>query len=77
MKRPCKQRDLLKDAYYQATIEASASSGGLKAVPFGPAFKKALDRAEAAVLACNAARRAFDEHCKEHNCAAESTLIPR
>jgi len=77
MLRACRQRDRLKDAYYQATIEASASSGGLKAVPFGPEFKKALDRAEAAVLACHAARRALKEHCNNHDCGAESTLIRR
>ena len=71
MPRPCGQRDRLKEAYYQAAIEASSSSAVLKSVPFGPEFNKALDSAEAAAVLCREARRALDEHCEEHGCSAE------
>lgn len=71
MPKPCSERDRLKEAYYQATLEASTLSGALHSVPLGPEFSAALDNAEAAQLACNAARRAYQQHCEEHGCEPE------
>ena len=63
--------DGVREAYYQATLEASALSGALRSVTLGPEFVAALDNAEAAHLVCNAAQRAYDEHCTKHGCAFE------
>jgi hypothetical protein len=71
MPTPCSERDRLKEAYYQATLEASRLSGVLESIPVGPEFSAALDKAEAAQLACNAARRAYEEHCEAHGCEDE------
>jgi hypothetical protein len=71
MPRSCSERDRLRKAYYQATLEASASSGALQSIPFGLEFQSALDKAEAARLACDAARRALERHCEEHGCEPE------
>ena len=71
MPKPCSERDRLKEAYNQATLEASTVSGILQSAPFGPEFSAALDKAEAAQLAWDAARRAYFDHCDEHGCEAE------
>ena len=71
MPKPCSERDRLREAYYQATLEASTLSGALVSIPLGPEFSAALDKAEAAQLACNAARRAYTEHCEGHGCEPE------
>jgi len=71
MPKPCSERDRLKEAYYQATLEASALSGAFQSVPPGPEFVAALDHAEAAHLAYNAARLAYEEHCADHGCEPE------
>jgi len=55
----------------QATLEASNLSGVLGSIPLGPEFSTALDNAEAAQLACAAARRAYEIHCEEHGCKDE------
>jgi len=71
MPKPCGERDRLREAHYQATLEASALSGTLPSAPFGWEFSAALDKAEAAHLACSVARRAYQEHCEEHGCEDE------
>jgi len=71
MPKPCSERDRLREAYYQATLEASNLSGVLGSIPLGPEFSAALDKAEAAQLACAAARRAYETHCEEHGCKDE------
>jgi hypothetical protein len=48
MPKPCSERDRLRDAYYQATLEASALTGVLQSASFGPEFSAALDKAEIA-----------------------------
>ena len=72
MPKPC-QRDRLREAYYQATLEASALTGVLQSASFGPEFSAALDKAEIARSAWDAARRAYLEHCEEHGCEDDST----
>ena len=71
MSKPCSERDRLKEVYNQATLEASVLSGALHSVPLGPEYVAALDDAEAAHLACVAARHAYESHCAEHGCEAE------
>jgi hypothetical protein len=71
MPKPCSERDRLKKAYDQATLEASTLSGALPSARFGREFSTALGKAKAASLACNVARRAYEEHCAEHGCEAE------
>jgi hypothetical protein len=68
MPQPCGERDRLRQAYYQATIEASASCGAIPSTPFGPEFTAALKKVEAAQRACDAARLAYEEHCAKHGC---------
>jgi hypothetical protein len=71
MPKPCSERDRLRGAYYQATLEASASCAALPPAAFGPEFSAALDKAEAAYLGCVAARHAYEEHCVDHGCEPE------
>lgn len=66
MPKPCIERDRLREAYYQATLEASASCAALPPTAFSPEFSAVLDKAEAAYLVCVAARRAYQEHCEAH-----------
>jgi hypothetical protein len=40
--KPCTERDRLRQANYQATLEVSASCGALPSTPFGPEFTAAL-----------------------------------
>jgi len=70
MPKPCGERERLKEAYFQANLNASALVGAVQTARFGPAFVAALDKAEAAGTACNVAKRLFEEHCKEHGCEA-------
>jgi hypothetical protein len=72
MAKPCIERDRLRQAYYQATLEASASCGTIPSTPFGPEFTVALKKADAAQRACDAARLAYEDHCSEHGCATKS-----
>jgi hypothetical protein len=72
MLQPCSERDRLRQAYYQTTLEVSASCGVLPSIPFGPEFTAALRKAAAAQRACDAARLAYEEHCSEHGCATKS-----
>ena len=39
MRKPCSQRDRLREAYYQATQEASRLSRALESLPFGLEFQ--------------------------------------
>lgn len=71
MPKPCSERDRLRAAYYNATLAASASCAALPSTAFSPEFSAVLDKAEAAYLACVAARRAYEEHCEAHGCQAE------
>jgi hypothetical protein len=71
MPKPCSERDRLRETHYQATLEASALSGTLPSAPFGWEFSAALDKAEAAHMACATARRAYQEHCEAHGCEDE------
>jgi hypothetical protein len=71
MPKHCSERDRLREAYEQATLKASSLSGALASARFGREFSTALDKAKAASLACNVARRAFEEHCAAHGCQAE------
>jgi hypothetical protein len=71
MPKPCSERDRLREVHYQATLEASALSGTLPSAPFGWEFSAALDKAKAASLACNVARRAYEKHCEQHGCEVE------
>ena len=71
MQKNCSERDRLKEVYYHATLEASVLSGALETSPFGREFSVALEKAKSASLACNAARRAYREHCKQHGCEDE------
>ena len=66
--KPCTERDRLRQAYYQATLEVSASCGALPSTPFGPEFTAALKKAEAAQRASDASRLAYEKHCAEHGC---------
>lgn len=71
MPKPCNERDRLKEAYHQAALEASTVSGVLQSASFGPEFSAALDKAEVARVAWDAARRAYFDHCEQHGCEAE------
>jgi hypothetical protein len=71
MPKPCSDRDRLKEAYHQATLEASALNGVLQSASFGPEFSAALDKAEIAQVNWDSARRAYLEHCEEHGCEDE------
>jgi hypothetical protein len=73
MPKPCSERERLREAHYQATLTASDLSSALPSAPFGWEFSAALHKAEAAHLACATARRAYQEHCEEHGCEAESS----
>jgi hypothetical protein len=68
MLKPCSERDRLREAYYQATLEASRLNDDLESLPFGPEFSAALDKAEDAHLACLAALRGYEDHCAAHGC---------
>jgi hypothetical protein len=68
MPKPCSERDRLRQAYYLATLEASASRGALGSIPFGQEFTAALKRTEAAQRACDAARLVYEKHCEAHEC---------
>ena len=63
MPKLCTERDRLRQAYYQATLEVSASCGALPSTPFGPGFTAALKKAEAAQRASDASRLAYEKHC--------------
>jgi hypothetical protein len=65
---PCTERDRLRQAYYEATREASAACRAVSAQPFGPEFHEALKKADAAQRAADAARLAYELHCAEHGC---------
>ena len=71
MPKPCSERDRLREAYYEATLEASRLSDALESLPFGLEFSAALDKAEDAHLACLDALRAYEDHCAAHGCEAE------
>ena len=68
MPKPCSERDRLRQAYYQATLAASASRGALPSKPFGPEFTAALKKVEATQRACDAARLSYEKHCEDHGC---------
>ena len=71
MPKPCSERDRLTEAYRRATLEASALNDVLRSASFGAEFSAALDKAEAAQLAWDAARRAYLDHCEQHGCEEE------
>ncbi len=71
MTTPCSERDRLREAYFQATLEAFCLSDALESLPFGLEFSAALDKAENAHLAGLAALRAYEDHCAAHGCEAE------
>jgi len=71
MPNPCSERDRLREAHYQAVLEASRLSDVSESLPFGLEFSAALDKAEDAHLACLAALRAYEDHCAAHGCEAE------
>ena len=71
MPEPCSERDRLKEAYHQATLEASVLSGALDSLPSKPEFQWALQKAEGAQLACIAARHEYEDHCTAHGCEDE------
>jgi hypothetical protein len=68
MPKPCSERDRLRQAYYEATREASASRGALSSIPLGPEFTAALKKVEATQRACDTARLSYEKHCEEHGC---------
>jgi hypothetical protein len=71
MSKPCSERDRLREAHDQATLEASTSCASLPSAAFSPEFSAVLDKAEAAYLACVAARLAYEKHCEQHGCDKE------
>ena len=77
MPKPCSERDRLKKAYDQATLEASRLSRALESLPFGLEFQSALEKAEAAHLAVGNARRAYEEHCATHGCEGRAASAGR
>ena len=68
MPEPCSERDRLRQAYYEAMREVSASSLALAAPSIGLEFTAVLKRVEAAQRAADAARLEYEAHCAEHGC---------
>jgi hypothetical protein len=77
MSKPCSERDRLKEAHHQATQQACRLSAALESLPFGLEFQSALEKAEAAHLACGNARHAYEEHCEAHGCDSRAASAGR
>jgi hypothetical protein len=71
MRKSCRNRDRLREAYYEATQIAFTVVRALDYIHFGLEFESALEKAEAAHLAVGNAQRAYEEHCIAHGCEAE------
>jgi hypothetical protein len=75
MLEPCSEKDRLRQAYYEATREASATSRELASTPFGAAdFTSALKKADGAQRASDAARRRTNSTAQNMGVIERSTV---
>jgi len=68
MPKSCNERERLLAAYWKASVETANAGDVLPLSSASPELIAALNKAEVAQQACEAARRAYQHHCTEHGC---------